>query len=567
MQGQPLIIKDWQNGVGDSPNVGFGLMKNIDIESYPGATRTQKTLTSMTNYIVGQTVTFTGGFPNFCATAASLIPQATLDDGRSTYAGAAVVFSTTGSLPSPLVAGTVYYMVYEGTQLFLVNTTYGGAIGGSGITVTGVGTGVHTVTPVVMTTPTFEIQDPNTGFFFLQDDSGRVWNTHADNTFNLMNGNSLSSATGNGICLFRVSDSSHTYLLVFRNGSIDIADVTTTANVDTPSWTNGWQTSLNTGLRHFAIVGQDNIIYFTDGRWIGSIQEIPGQVFLPSNSSTYNYNTKALSLPQTEVAWCLEELGVNLLVGGLSYNKIYPWDRSSTSFNLPLICPEYGIYAMKNSGNLIYVFAGTKGNIYRTTGGFVNLFKSVPGYLTDNLGVLQANQIAWGGVAVRNSGLLFGMASVSNPSFNGVYLLYPDGRLVQDNTPYIGATLPTTIIATSDFYRIGYSGGADHSNNVRHPQGSYSTVIHSQLYRIGNKKSFAKYSRVEVQLGRVATAGNVRLSYRRDVSSSFTVMATFSSDSVSTSFTQDVGITNIENLQVQVEHDGDIELMEVRLIP
>lgn len=571
MTQDPIIIKDWQNGIADSENLGLSLLRNVDIESYPGATRTQKKLSSMTNYTT--TTTFTSGTGTGTLTASvSLLPTTTTDDGRSTYNGAAVTVSNSGgALPSPLVAGTVYYAVYLTNNLFGLATTYANAAIGTVIITTTTGTGTQTVTPVLMGALNWMIKDPNSGFIFSQDTSGRIWYTHADNVMVLMGGNSLSSATGNGLVLFRDSNatvaSRRTYLLAFRNASIDIADVTNAAAADNPTWTNGWQTSLNTGLRHMALVGQDNIIYWGDGNFVGSIQEIPGSVFLPGTPATYNYNNQALKLPNSEVAYCLEELGVNLLVGGLTFNKIYPWDRSSSSFNLPLLCPEVGIYAMKNSGNTVYVFAGTKGNIYKTTGSTVPLLKTVPGYITNNPGTLQANQITWGGVAVRNSGILFGLSSTADSTFNGVYLLYPDGRLVQDNTPYAGALLPTAILAESDFYRIGYNGGADHSTNSRYAQGTFATVLQSQLYRLGNKINKTKLSRIEVQIARPATTGQIRVSFRRDAISAFTPLATFTADSTTTSWNHDAVATDIENIQFQVEHDGDIELMEVRVYP
>src|SRR3972149_2635577 len=104
-------------------------------------------------------------------------------------------------------------------------------------------------------------------------------------------------------------------------------------------------TTAGTSNRHFALLAPDNIVYFTDGRYVGSIMGNSGTILDPANSATYTYNNQALTLPQGEYAYCLEELGVSLLIGGNKAisNKVYPWDRRSRSFSLPLIVPENGI--------------------------------------------------------------------------------------------------------------------------------------------------------------------------------------------------------------------------------
>ena len=75
-------------------------------------------------------------------------------------------------------------------------------------------------------------------------------------------------------------------------------------------------------------------------------------------------------------------------------------------------------------------------------------------------------------------------------------------------------------------------------------------------------------------LDQIATAGNVRISYRTNLSASFTTIATYTMDSTNFLFsTPDIGLIDIENIQIQVEmNDGpssgaDNRLNEVRLLP
>ena len=151
-----------------------------------------------------------------------------------------------------------------------------------------------------------------------------MWYNQNGTRLFLLNGNTITNTSGKGIVCFRTSDGTDTYLFVFRNNAIDVVKVTGTSNLETPSWTSGWQT-MNTAAgitnSHYAINAQDNLIYFCDSRYIGSIMEKAGSVFDPSNAATYTYNNQALDTPQDEILEWLEEQGTNLLSAGLTYNK------------------------------------------------------------------------------------------------------------------------------------------------------------------------------------------------------------------------------------------------------
>ena len=80
-------------------------------------------------------------------------------------AGTAIKFSTTGALPTGLVAGTVYYALTPAASTFKVSAT----VGGAAITTTGTQSGVHSVegllnynkTPETDTTNWLEIGPTN----------------------------------------------------------------------------------------------------------------------------------------------------------------------------------------------------------------------------------------------------------------------------------------------------------------------------------------------------------------------------------------------------------------------
>ena len=66
-------------------------------------------------------------------------------------------------------------------------------------------------------------------------------------------------------------------------------------------------------------------------------------------------------------------------------------------------------------------------------------------------------------------------------------------------------------------------------------------------------------------------AGHVRIKYRTDITATFgdfpAGAVSFTTDTSNFSYEQDIGLIDVENVQVQVEMDGNVELMEIRLIP
>ncbi|NBW21425.1 MAG: hypothetical protein EBR82_77050, partial [Caulobacteraceae bacterium] len=76
--------------------------------------------------------------------------------------GMAVVFSTTGALPTNVTAGTVYYVINKTANTFQISTTSGG----SAVNTSGTQSGTHTLTPVsaVVSSTTATIYSKNHGY-------------------------------------------------------------------------------------------------------------------------------------------------------------------------------------------------------------------------------------------------------------------------------------------------------------------------------------------------------------------------------------------------------------------
>lgn len=562
MPNQPLIIKDWQSGIADSPHLGFGLLQNVEVDTYPGAVRVGKMpVTAFHNTL---TSTFTADSSTDIITTATATTNTT---------GTAVKVSNSGgALPTGLSANTIYFLIRLSSTTFKLATTLANANASTAIDITGNGSGTQTVTTIDPGTIRHFAYDPRTTWRHIIDSNGRVWTKQSTLYQLLLNsaidtgGSTVSNGAGNGLALFRTSDGNATYLFVYRNALVDVINVYGTSNVETPVWSNAWK-SLNSGAgsgnSHHSIVGQDNIVYFTDDRYVGSIQEKPGSVFDPGTAGTYTFNSTALTLPLGSLAYWLEQLGVNLLTSVSNDSYVYPWDRSSISYGLPLPIADFGVNKMKNIGNVVYILAGTHGNIYWTQGTYVKLFKTIPIYTTYNATAPASNPVTWGGITSVLGKLLVGIGALSGKS--GVFALDADAHLTIDNYPSTGQASVTALFAQNEFYDMGYAGGADTMDTSRYSSLG-AVILQSQLYRVGNRTQKAKFSEIEIQLAN-GVSGSVRIGYRRDLTSAFTTITTFTITSAATSYEADAGLIDLENVQFQVEMSGNIDLLEVRLIP
>lgn len=555
---EPIITwKDWQNGIGDSPHLGHALLQAVEIDTYLGAVRTGKLPATRFHATYSQV---------FTADASTDI--LTMSAGNMPNTGTAVTVSNSGgALPTGLAASTNYFVIKLSTSTCKLATTIANANASTAIDITGAGSGTNTMTSVNPGTINHYTADPRTGQVFVIDSNGRVWYS-SGTVFLLLNGNTITSAAGQGIAAFRTSDGNATYLFVFRNASIDVVNVFGTAQLEAPSWTSAWK-SMNSGAgsgnSHYAKLGQDNIIYFADDRYVGSILEKAGQIFDPANAATYTYNSQALDLPLGALTYWLEELGVNLLISVSNDSSIYPWDRSSDSYGLPVPVGEYGLNKMKNIGNMVYILAGTRGNIYWTQGTYVRPFKTLPIYLVNNGSSTPIpNPVTWGGIAAANGKLLVGVGANSGNS--GVYMLDADGHLTVDNIPSAGNIRPTALYAVNDFYQMGYAGGADGMENSRYTSLG-TAVLQSPMYRIGNKTEKAKISNIELQLAN-AVNGSVRIMYRTTLSGTFVDLpnatGAITVTTAASSYEVDAGLMDLENIQFQVELSGTIDLLEFR---
>jgi hypothetical protein len=138
-----MDIHPWQNLVGDAA-LAVGAEESITV--IDEVSRNENVLTP-------QKTTSNSPKSTYTVTITNATPAVVTATGSSYPPGTPIVFSTTGTLPSPLAVNTVYYVA--STSPTPTADTFGvsATVGGTGIATTTAGSGVHTVTvPLASTT-------------------------------------------------------------------------------------------------------------------------------------------------------------------------------------------------------------------------------------------------------------------------------------------------------------------------------------------------------------------------------------------------------------------------------
>lgn len=265
--------------------------------------------------------------------------------------------------------------------------------------------GATLATPIARSTRLFTYNTPgipagSPQSFAILDASGQVFeSTSIAGTYAYLSSNATTSGSSN------LDGMAHWlgFLFKTRGANIDYWNGST--------WANGWQTTLNGGFKHYMYVGSDNVLYITNGNYLASITAPTPTSFDPTSSGTYALSVTKLQLPVTDFALSIAEVGggntpqSTLLVGG-SQNAIYPWDKVSSSFALPIYVADGYIGKMVSVNQNAFIFPGNvtgRGRIYITNGSQADLYFKIPDY---TFGV-QDPYYEWGDAIWHRNNLLF----------------------------------------------------------------------------------------------------------------------------------------------------------------
>lgn len=620
--GQDIVIDGWEKGIAPSPYLGLADVRNVNINDIPGAVfASTKTIDDKINSLdasyMGVTRTFTADAATDIITISSSLQQDYIS----------FILTTTGTLPAGLSTGTVYYGRLQTTTTFKVATTLANAINATYVNITSAGTGTHTLTTTNIGTIKCSAKDQRSGVVYAVDSNNYVWmnaQPGGGSSWTLILGNTLTQGNGNGIAVWQ------NYLFVFRSRSIDVYGSLT--DLSTAAWSNSWQT-LNASTSydglHKTLVGSDNILYWTDFDnaasgsqrlgYIGSLRLAGASAFAPGTGATFTYSNNSLDFPSDEEPTALAELNTYLCVttiysgvnskGNLS--KLYYWDRVSASFFNPLIIPESPVYEMINANNLLYLFVGARGRVYKSNLSSLAVAFKIP----DQLYTPGSTSVGYEGQPLSGAVSQDGASSSYKITFSqqaratrrkvffgvnlyGATALYSfdvETNLLQIEATPINGTASTSLNATTMYavetlnattsfngteiiwFGVYYNTGAFTytiekwnllSLNSTALYGSYNGFVITDLINVGSSNNKKTLQQLEYRLDRKMISGSgLKFYYRNAIGESWTTLSTedYSTYGAITSRIIDLPATDLEWIQIKVEFNRNTILREIRL--
>lgn len=289
-QGIEIVIDGFEKGIAESPYKGIGDMRNVDPLTIPEEASVAMAPTAMLTQGKITDVTFTVDPATEIFTYDGVIP---LEVNTVIF-----VTNSGGALPTGMSANTPYYIkTVPSATTFTVSAV---SAGGATLDVTGAGSGTNTFSTLQMGTPKFYTSAliESRYSYFMLDSNGRAWiygNQNYGSTAKWTYMYNLADETfpgnGNGLIawkgwLFVWESNSLRVIPLLENNLSSLAFLTTKAN-----W-SAWKTATDilnltsTLASHYAIIGQDDTIYFCNGHGVGSILEIAGQTFAPNTGRT-----------------------------------------------------------------------------------------------------------------------------------------------------------------------------------------------------------------------------------------------------------------------------------------
>jgi len=367
------------------------------------------------------------------------------------------------------------------------------------------------------------------GVVYNSADSGATWAELSDRT-----------GSGQGAIVWK------DYLIVATDTGLDTYGPIS----GSPSWSTGWQTIDSDTLWHPMFVSKnDGKVYIGAGRYVASIEENTGQNFAPGTAGTFTFTAQALDLPEDYRIKCIEELGTILMLGTWQGTNIYdvkkadifPWDRTSASFNSPISLSEHGVHSLLVMGRKMYVLAGIEGVIYISDG--VNVYKAgqIPNSVCDLDG---GKYLEWlpcsfinykgrpffgvsgGSGAIGGQGL-YSLSETSRGNIIVCEHLPSTGNSGATNQMQISALLSVTRDTLLMGWRDNTTYGIDLTTATSRATG-YTGFFDTPFYVIGDSLQPRLFNDVEFVLAKALAANEgIRLSFRTDLNDSFTTAVTF----------------------------------------
>jgi len=569
IEGKDIVVEIDQ-GIAESPHLGTANLRSINTGSVPGEASVNFKTAAMTQPPTVSALAFTVDTTTNVFTVAS----------TSGWYNAMAITLNTVVTSTGLTTGRVYWIgdltattfkLYTHPRLNVSALVDPGGSNGSG-TLSTYTFGAPVDSAFIRVTFDSTPLTPKSNLLVILDNASRVWwvyNPDGVLTNNLVYlGNTADSVnTGRGIASWQ------SYLVVFRGD--DVIDALRGVSfrddaVDLAAlWTYDWGgTAVDdvSEAKRATFVGTDDILYFNNGTAVGSIQETAGDVFDPTDSASYTINEQALDLPTGDSILSFGETGEKLLIGTFT-NKVYPWDRISPSFDIPLDLPEDGTYQIVSTNSTAYLFVGNRGRIYETNGSAVALWKKIPDHLS---GVFEPYYI-WKSAEVSRGQMYAGFTAFQNDgteitTMGGVWAIDMDTkalRHVHQLSHGVGGT--TSVIQRSILSETptgtglyvgwtdsaGTTFGVDTGSSL--PYSAGETIIETEIIPIGTYTFSATPSQYEFKLTRPLVSGeSIELQVRTNLTESYISVGVSSTvGAISEEFPATTGLENIQWVQVK----------------
>lgn len=544
-----IVISGWERGIASSPHAGIGDIKSLNIASMPGEVQVNYARVQQSQIPISSS--FTGSIAG--GGVVSYVGATPLKPGSW-------VTILTSSISSLTVSGGFgggpnYYVLSNTGGEVVLSTSFRGSVLSVGTTGTATFTTVNMGKPIAFTYTNTE-NFPNYQYFVL-DATGLVWQNQSFTETNvsitqwsLLQPIPVSGATGIfcfGLYVFAAADN-----LYYKE-----------IGTDTQLGT-AWATfkSITNGYPHPSVLTPSGLLVLGDASQLDTLMAIGS--FDPTNSATYTWQPGAVLLPGTDVANTLALIGngsaatggtggaTNILVGGLT-NIIYPWAPGTSFFQPVVFVSESYIQQMVTVNNLVYIFAGSKGNIYITNGSSLTSVISVPDYVANSTGADQDPFFIWGGAMYLRGRIWF---SVQAPNCGGIWSFiptinyYPEQdtgtslRLEHQNSYGTYNGMATILFApqkTTDQnaegvqywagWDDGTSGGSSNPYGIDFsgttPYTNGAAIIETDLIPTGTFLKKDTFKQIEYKLAAPLASGeSVAINYRTDIKSAWTTCGT-----------------------------------------
>lgn len=278
-----------------------------------------------------------------------------------------------------------------------------------------------------------------------------------------------------------------------------------------------------------------------------------------THAATYGDHTlmtftpQRLNLPYGEISKRIAEVGNTIIVGAIS-NILYPWNQIDALPSNIITLPEANTQELLTVNQMVYVFAGHKGNVYITDANVASLVIKVPDYCAGLDGTPSSYnepRFTWGGAMYLRGRVYFSIldqTSTKSGNCGGVWSFYPTQNLysgqdtglalrLENQNSYGSYNGVATILIPyydqnliSPQYWSGWyssTSSATYGIDFTDTGPSSNAVIETDLAPVGTVLNKTTYKQVEYKLSAPLTDGEaVTIKWRKNGTDAYATMGT-----------------------------------------